>query len=424
MQLKCVVPYFFSILLCMFCLSTTAQAKGKNTIETITKEEAVELALNNHGNIKLLEAKIKALNSQHKYIQDELKELDNIHSPTTSHLPTDPKYFLNQYPEFDQLADEEKEAIGQLITTQILINTTLNQLLEGQEIARNHEIQEKIKLQREELNKAAKAIDADKNKNTIEVEQTREAIKHYISQKYINLLLLDAEIKQIKKEISYIQADIGDFLIMQEHGIMSNKEVEKKEREIEKLDQQLNKKGRAYHFYLEELKLEIGLPYNQMLRLQSIDKKINKLPILELESKVDKMFNVRKLEEDILLAEKNYSSTESNKTNLKDYYYQTWQVAKYEKENLIKETKAKIKKIYFEQEEIFLHLNDLQKSRESLIADKKDLEIQYNAGVITSTEVEKIDRDIQRIESDINIYKYEYYIISEKYTQALNGYIE
>lgn len=424
MQLKVVVPYFFSILLCMFCLSTTAQAKGKDIIETITKEKAVELALNNHGNIKLLEAKIKALNSQDKYIQDELKELDNVHNPTTSRLPTDSEYFLNQYPEFDQLADEEKKAIGQLIVTQILINTSLNQLLEGQEIARNHELQEKIKLQREELNKAAKAIDADKNKNTIEVEQTREAIKHYISQKYINLLLLDAEIKQIKKEISYIQADIGNFLIMQEHGIISNKDVEKKEREIEKLDQQLNEKGRAYNFYLEELKLEIGLPYNQMLRLQSIDKKINKLPIMELESKVDKMFNVRKLEEDILLAEKNYSSTESKKTNLKDYYYQTWQVAKYEKENLIKETKAKIKKIYFEQEEIFLHLNDLQKARESLIADKKDLEIQYNAGVITGTEVEKIDRDIQRIESDINIYKYEYYILREKYTQALNGYIE
>ncbi|MFE3575302.1 hypothetical protein [Lysinibacillus sp. NPDC059133] len=73
---------------------------------------------------------------------------------------------------------------------------------------------------------------------------------------------------------------------------------------------------------------------------------------------------------------------------------------------------------------MFLHMADLYKAKESLIADKKDLEIQYNAGVITSIEVEKIDRDIQRIESDINIYKYEYYILREKYTQALNGYIE
>jgi len=422
MNLKLVVPYLFSILLCMFSVSTTAQAKERDNIETITKEKAVELALNNHGNIKLLEAKIKALNSQYKYIQDELNELDNIHNPTTSQLPINPEYFLNQYPEFEQLADEEKEVIGQLITTQILINTSLNQLFEGQEVARNHELQEKIKLQREELNKTAKAIDADKNKNTIEVEQTREAIKHYISQKYINLLLLDTEIKQIKKEISYIQADIGNFLIMQKHGLKSNKDVEKKEREIEKLDQQINEKESVYHFYLEELKLEIGLPYNQMFHLQSIDKEIDKLPIMELESKIDKMFNVRKLEEDIVLAEKNYSSAESDKTNLKDYYYQTWQVAKYAKENLIKETKAKIKKFYFEQEETILHIDDLQKAKESLIADKKDLEIQYNAGVITSTEVKEIDRDIQRIESDINIYKYEYYILSEKYTQALNGY--
>ncbi|UZM99423.1 hypothetical protein OL548_03450 [Lysinibacillus sp. MHQ-1] len=50
--------------------------------------------------------------------------------------------------------------------------------------------------------------------------------------------------------------------------------------------------------------MEIGLPYNRMLQLQSIDKEINRLPIMELESKMYKMFNVRELEEDILLAEK------------------------------------------------------------------------------------------------------------------------
>ncbi|UZM99425.1 hypothetical protein OL548_03460 [Lysinibacillus sp. MHQ-1] len=49
-----------------------------------------------------------------------------------------------------------------MIGTQILINTTLNQLLEGQEVIRNQELQEKIKVQREELNNAAKVIDTNK----------------------------------------------------------------------------------------------------------------------------------------------------------------------------------------------------------------------------------------------------------------------
>ncbi|MFZ4202152.1 hypothetical protein [Lysinibacillus sp. NPDC056220] len=422
MNLKSIVPYFLSIVLCMFCVSTVAQAKETEDIETITIEKAVELALNNHGNIKLLETKIKALSSQHKNIQDELKELDNIHNPTISLLPTDPEYFLHQHPNFNQLPEEEKEAIGQLIGTQILINTTLNQLLEGQEVIRNQELQEKIKVQREELNNAAKVIDTNKNKNYIGIEKTREAIKQYISQKYISLLLLETEIDQLKKEVSYIHMDIEDLLIMKEQGVTSNKDVEKKEREIEKLNQQLDEKERAYRFYLEELKLEIGLPYNRMLQLQSIDKEINRLPIMELENKMYKMFNVRELEEDILLAEKNYNSADSNKTNLKDYYYQTWQVAKYEKDNLVKELKVKIKKFYFEQEEMFLQMNNLQEARASLIADKKDLQIQFNAGVITSAEVERIDRDIQRIDSQIKIYKCEYYMLSEKYTQALNGY--
>ncbi|ACA41990.1 hypothetical protein J2D69_22390 [Lysinibacillus sphaericus] len=71
---------------------------------------------------------------------------------------------------------------------------------------------------------------------------------------------------------------------------------------------------------------------------------------------------------------------------------------------------------------MFLQMNNLQETRASLIADKKDLQIQFNAGVITSAEVERIDRDIQRIDSEIKIYKCEYYMLSEKYTQALNGY--
>ncbi|UZM99424.1 hypothetical protein OL548_03455 [Lysinibacillus sp. MHQ-1] len=60
------------------------------------------------------------------------------------------------------------------------------------------------------------------------MKKTREAIKEYISQKYISLLLLETEIHQLKKEVSYIHMDIEDLLVMKEQGLTSNKDVEKK----------------------------------------------------------------------------------------------------------------------------------------------------------------------------------------------------
>lgn len=412
-------------LLCWFCIfSTTPAVQADGGTLVLTKEKAIELALENHGNIKLLEAKINALQSQINYIENENDELKNVELPNATALPTDIEFFIEQYPDFNELEDEEKWAVEQIITTQILINTSLNQLLEGQTAARNQELQEKIKLQREELNRAAIVADIDKNKNQIDLERTTEVIKYYISQKYITLLLLEAEIEQLKMEQSYIEKDIQDFDVLIEHGLINGKDLEKKNNELQKADQRLNEKERIYQFYMEELKSEIGLPYNQTLSFEKIDIVVDKLPIKDLESHISKMFNVRTLEENIRLNQENYNmNTESDKTSLKDYYYYNLQATKYEKEVLIKEMVAKVKQLELEQETLFKQVENLKKSKEDLLINKKDLELQFSVGFITSIEKDKINQDIQRIESQIEICNYQYYLLNEKFNRALNGYL-
>ncbi|MEC1180250.1 hypothetical protein P9B03_17235 [Metasolibacillus meyeri] len=420
MRAKFIVIY----LCCLYCVFSIAQTvQAEESISIITKDKAIELAIGNHGNVRLLEAKINALQSQKNYIENERDELENIEQPVATILPTNIEFFIEQFPEFDQLADEEKLAVEQLVTTQILINTSLNQLIKGQTAARNQELQEKIKLQREELNKAAIAAEIDKNKNQIDLERTTEAIKYYIAQKYITLLLLEAEIEQFKMEQSYIEKDIQDFIVMKEHGLIHNKDFEKKSNELKVIEEKLNEKERAYQFYMEELKLEIGLPYNQAISLEKVDIAISKLSINELEAKISKMFTVRTMEENIRLNEEQYTNTDSDKTDLKDYYYHSLQATKYEKEVLMKELNAKVKKLDLEQETLFTQIENLQKSKEDLIIDKKDLEAQFEVGLITSIERDKIDRDIQRIESKIDMCKYQYYLLHEKYNRALNGYL-
>lgn len=407
------------LLCCIFTTVQIVQAEEPNLV--VTKEQAIELALKSHGNIRLLEAKINALQSQQSYIESERNELGNIVLPSAKALPTDPEAFIEQFPKLNEMEDKDKVAVEQLITTQILINSSLNQLIEGQTIARNQELQEKIKQQREELNKAAIAAEIDKNKNEIDLERTTEAIKYYISQKYITLLLLETEIEQLKMEQSYIEQDIEDFNVMKEHGLIHNQDLEKKSNELQEIEGELNEKERTYQFYIEELKLELGLPYDQIVFLEKIDIAVNKLPIKSLETQLNKMFNVRVMEENIRLNEEQHHNVD--KTYLKDYYFYHLQATKYEKEVLIKELNAKVRKLDLEQETLFTQIENLQKSKEDLIIDKRDLETRFNVGLITSAERDKINHDIQRIESKIDICKYQYYLLHEKYTRALNGYL-
>lgn len=416
------------IITCLFCwcyfslITPTGYAKGTTLV--ITKEQAIEQALENNGNVMLLEAKINALQAQENYIENERDELNNVEQPDVTALPTDIKFFKEQFPEFNQLESEEKQAVEQLITTQILINTSLNQLLEGQREAGNQDLQEKIKLQREELNKAAIVAGIDKNKNQIDLERTTEVIKYYISQKYITLLLLESEIEQLKMEQSYIEKGIQDFDVLKEHGLIHGKDFEKKGSELQKAEQKLSEKEKIYQFYLEELKLEIGLPYDQMVSLGKIDRVVDKLPIKDLESQISKMFNVKTMEENIRLNQEHYNmNTDSDKTSLKDYYYYNLQATKYEKEVLIKEMVAKVKQLELEQETLFKQIENLKESKEDLLRDKKDLEIQFNVGFITGIENEKINHDIQRIEHEIEICRYQFYVLEEKFNRALNGYL-
>lgn len=422
MYLKLVTSFLFSFF--VFTISImTIQADEVKSIKTITKEEAVELAIKNHGSLKILQAKIKSLDAQKDYTSSEINELGNMDNPTISKLPTDFEYFLKYYPEYEQSTEEEKNVIDQLIYNQILINTSLNQLQDGQVDSEIIEFEEQMKLQQEKLNKTIKELDAEKNKSKIELDQTKMEIKYYISQKYIKLLLLETEIQQFNIKMSYSKRDTQDYLVMKKHGLITDKNLENEYNQIKKLEFELSKKEKIYDFYLNELKLELGFPLNQTINLEPIHMEMNKLPIVELENKINAMLNVKKLEENITLAKENHDNEDSSKTNLKDYYYNIWQSTLHEKENLVKEINGKIRELDFEQEEIFTKIEELQKSKELLIPDKKDLEIQFKAGLITSLELEKVDRDIQQIQSEINLLQYEYYLLNEKFTQGLSGHL-
>ena len=95
------------ISLCLFCWFSfffmTPIVQAEDPILTISKEKAIELALKNHGNIKLLEAKIKASESQKSYIETENNELEKVEIPDFNALPTEAEFFIEQYPDFNEL---------------------------------------------------------------------------------------------------------------------------------------------------------------------------------------------------------------------------------------------------------------------------------------------------------------------------------
>ena len=67
----------------------------------ITKEKAIELALENHEKLRLLETKINALQSQINYIEND--ELKNEELPSPAALSTDIEFFIEQHPDSNKL---------------------------------------------------------------------------------------------------------------------------------------------------------------------------------------------------------------------------------------------------------------------------------------------------------------------------------
>lgn len=398
---------------------------NKNTEQSISisLEEAKALALKDNANVKLLESRMKAFQAQLAHLGDQMSDLSTFQRMPGGSLPTSYDYFLKQYPDFEYLTEEEQYEIHQIIVTQIMINTSLNQYIDSQAGQYNRSMEEQLKLQREQLTSSIISTGSEREITVIEKEKTQELISFYVAQKYIGILSLENDLKQLEEEKEVLSRNLQDSQTLLKYGLITSKEIDQVKYNLKQKENEIKNLNKTYQFYLKELSIELNIPLNQEIHLEPLNVDVKQMSIISLQDQLTKNFDIRILDEQIKLARTNYNKTASDQHDLKLYYSHILEGKMLERDILLEDLKGKLRNYEKEQDDFFSQLSSLDEELERNKTEIDDAQIKFKAGLISQTELETYISEFAKIEASVRKVHFEFFLFKEKVNQVSRGIV-
>ncbi|OAB40669.1 hypothetical protein PMSD_01870 [Paenibacillus macquariensis subsp. defensor] len=373
-----------------------------STSETITKEisllESYDLALKDPVNIRLLMNRIEAMNYQKDYLNWQQDELNNTNTEfIASNLPTSPELFMDQFPNYNELSKEEQSEINQLVNTQILINSSLNQLLDGISLQQQIALEKEIDKQRKTLHSNMRALESDQEKARFELDKAKELIKFYVTQKYINILSLENDLKYLSLENSSYVTQVEDENMLYQYGLSTQKSIEEIKNILAKQSNKLDVKIIEHDYYMNEFKLELGLPISQEIQLIQVDLPSTEVSLMDVNKIVGSSYDLNQIDQNINLAMKNYEAVSDSESGpLKRYLKAVWELSLQERVLLQQQLEQKVRAYQNEEKEILSEVIQFELEHNEFLKQKEDVQTRYGFGLITIKELEKNEIDLQR----------------------------
>jgi outer membrane protein TolC len=402
-----------------------ADSSSDSPIREISLQAAYDLALKDPVNLRLLVSQIGAIEKQENYLnwqQDKLNNTDTGFTP--SNLPTSFDYFMNLVPNYDELSPEEQVEFKQVANMQILINNSLNQLLDGLSTQRQLELEKELDNQRKILSRNLRTLDSDHGKVALELSKIRETVKYYVAQKYIHLLTLENDLNYLSLENEYKKKQLEDEQTLYQYGVASQKTLEELKYAADKQNIDLDQKNKEYEYYLDELKLELGMPLSQDIRLLPVDIPLIELQPLNVSDLVNKNYELLQSDQDVQLASKNYDAANSAESDTeRQYLHAVWEVS-IQKRNLLEQQLEQKTRAYGSEEKAILsqiHMQELNYNK--LLQQKEDNQTRYRYGLITVKELEKSEIDLQKANQLLENAKLSYALFIAKLDLAKKGVI-
>lgn len=406
-------------------LSPLVISANNSTEQTISLslEEAKALALKDNANVKLLESRMKAFQAQLAHLGDQMSDLSTFQRMPGGSLPTSYDYFLKQYPDFEDLTEEEQYEIHQIIVTQIMINTSLNQYIDSQAGQYNRTMEEQLKQQREQLTSSIISTGSEKEITLIEKEKTQELISFYVAQKYIGILSLENDLSQLEAEKEVLGKSLEDSQTLLKYGLITSKEIDQIEYNMKQKEKEIKNLNKTYQFYIKEFSIELNLPLSQDVHLEPLNVEVKQMSIVNLQDQLAKNFDIRVLDEQIKLARTNYNITPNDQKDLRLYYSHILEGKILERDILLGDLKEKLRNYEKEQEDFFDQLSSLQEELERNKSEAEDAQIKFKAGLISQTELENYLIASEKIEASIRKAHFEFLLFREKVNQVSRGIV-
>lgn len=417
------LTYF--LLFIPYTVTTFADSLEWDSVKNLSIEEAVQLSIANYADIQLANWKVVLSDAQLSYVDSEKRKIEGKDVAVTSgNLPTAPEYFLNSIPNYDRLSDEDKAAINQSIAIQIMINSSMNQLINAQTDSQNSYNQQQKESQLKDFNDQLRSLETDRVLSRLELQKSQALIRYYTIQKYYQLSSLRATIQYGKKEQQYWSTQADDALKLYSKGLISKKELEDAKIKERQQEIALELDSSSYQSQLDLFTQALGLSKYKEVILEEV-------PLLDIPEpgswsttfKLEDNLDLKEADAKIKLAKENLDTVKSSEPELKTYYTILWSSQIGNKNIMQQQFEEKLAEYKAEANQFFALYSQLKEQHEQLFQTVEDSNTLFSKGLISVAEKDKNELELITLAQKIDKQKSDYAIFLEKIKLANNGVI-
>ncbi|MBU8881115.1 TolC family protein [Bacillus sp. FJAT-29790] len=407
-------------------------------VSALTIEEAIDLALSNDQTIILLGyqyeiLKLDRIISENTIIdlEEEIRNAENYSAQPTNPDVVRQSIIKNIQSKNAGVKDKSygEEWPPELIEeVETLTASTIqaNRAINAQNASRASQVKDTLTSNIDSLKNGLKNNEINKEKNQLQVAETKEGIRFMIKGRIVELLSLKAGLDFQDQHLNLLKDDIKKAETELNTGTASYNSLIRLKRDLQTNEQEREKRQKQYDLELTRLLHDINYPTNKKVELISPNlknlKKINMSKVNETKEKfLANSFELKRIDQD--LAKLAYDRKqiinkrdEGNSDNVENSYLleeikqQEIKIKLEEKNKIEKDLPKQVTTIYEKADEAYSDIINKQTLKTHQIEDERNLEIQYELGLISWHDYKKASFSTKQIAFDELMANYSYYL--------------
>ncbi|MGE7664340.1 TolC family protein [Ureibacillus composti] len=278
---------------------------------------------------------------------------------------------------------------------------------------------------RDQLLDQLEQLELQKPMSEIQIASTKEGVQTLVTSRYVQLLALQDQIELSKQLLQWLEEDLKVLKLKNEVGLVSKTEVRNLEREMESLASKIDDTQSTYDDELLKLLVDLNIPYSENITLADIEN-IEVAQVVkpaEIKTLIDNSYTMKTTTKNVEVAELNLKQNWYSGTAGRQTYQIQVDIAKEQVTQSEKELTNSINSLYDQADTIYESYQDAQRELSYLEEDQNRLRIQYEVGLISKVDYEKINRSVAQKEAQLEQLKYNYFMTQKQIEAAQRGYI-
>ncbi|WP_411345477.1 TolC family protein [Paenibacillus sp. WLX1005] len=362
--------------------STTTQTqisgvREAKKVDSLDLEKVIDLAINDSYNLQLLQLKYRVLDQQNASLG--LNYVDYLNaSPGLQYVTTNRS---------NEVSLSTGSQTGQTLETNI------------------------------------RDLDTQKLNTQLQVDEAKEGTKLAMTGQYVQLLTLQKQINLSQEYIQVLQRDVQRAQTLQSLGSGTQEDIDKADRALKAEQDNLTSLNDSYQKTLSTLSYDLGIVYDPNIKLADVDVKLDAAPTVDADTLLGKSYQIQSLGNSLNKAEQDEQKAITDNSFEDQANKATTQIAAQQLEQG-KVTYAKaIESNLKDMDTALKDVQTAQRSAQDASVDGVNMQIRYNAGVVTKYDLDKYQYQVDASQIKAQLTQLQYYVQKAKVDAMNNGYI-